>query len=61
MSLRFTMRALYESSSTVVTANKTYTTVNILLNNKDYTIKVRVKNQYDLWSDWASKVVVYRT
>ena len=34
---------LYGVKPTVVTANKTYSTVNILPNNKDYTIKVRVK------------------
>ena len=28
---------------------------NALADNTSYTAKVRIKNQYDLWSDWASK------
>lgn len=41
----------------VISTSKSYTCVIALENNSTYTVHVRVKNQYNLWSEWASKTI----
>lgn len=40
---------------TVVTAVQSYTVESPLLNNKQYTVQVSIKNKYDMWSNWSAK------
>ncbi|WP_141722910.1 hypothetical protein [Cellulosilyticum sp. I15G10I2] len=40
---------------TQIGANKSYKTINNLANNTTYIVKVRIKNSWDLWSDYATK------
>ena len=40
----------------VISSEKQYTTSIALDNNSTYTLLLRIKNQYNLWSDWVSKV-----
>ena len=47
--------SVIETSGTVTGTVKQYTATQILSNNNMYTIKCRIKNQYDLWSDYAVK------
>lgn len=47
--------SVIETSGTVTSTAKSYTTTQILSNNNIYTLKLRIKNQYDLWSDYAIK------
>lgn len=47
--------SVIETSGTVTGTVKQYTATQILSNNNAYTLKLRVKNQYDLWSDYAVK------
>lgn len=41
----------------VVSTDKFFQPVTNLTNNQDYLIKVRVKNQFNLWSDYAEKTI----
>lgn len=41
----------------VVSADKFFQPATNLANNQDYIIKVRVKNQFNLWSDYAEKTI----
>ena len=45
---------VWDSGEVASTAGQVQVGVN-LADNTSYTAKVRIKNQYDLWSDWASK------
>lgn len=47
--------SVIETSGTVTSTTKSYTATQILSNNNTYTLKLRIKNQYDLWSDYAIK------
>lgn len=44
------------STGEVISLDKQYTSTIALDNNSNYTLLLRVKNQYNLWSEWASKV-----
>lgn len=44
----------WDSGEVASTSDQVQVGIN-LADNTSYTAKVRVKNQYDLWSDWASK------
>ena len=46
---------VWDSGEVASTAGQVQVGVN-LADNTSYTAKVRIKNQYDLWSDWASKI-----
>jgi len=45
---------VWDSGEVASTVGQVQVGVN-LADNTSYTAKVRIKNQYDLWSDWASK------
>lgn len=45
------------STGEVISTDKQYTSTVALDNNRNYTLLVRVKNQYNLWSAWVSKVI----
>lgn len=47
--------SVIETSGTVTSTATSYTATQILSNNNTYTLKLRIKNQYDLWSDYAIK------
>lgn len=47
--------SVIETSGTVTGTVKQYKATQILSNNNTYAIKCRIKNQYDLWSDYAIK------
>lgn len=46
---------VYTESKTVNSTNKSYTMTTSLLDNQIYTVRVRIKNKYEMWSDWAEK------
>ena len=45
------------STGEVISTDKQYTSTVALDNNSNYTLLLRVKNQYNLWSAWVSKVI----
>lgn len=45
------------STGEVISTDKQYTSTVALDNNSNYTLLVRVKNQYNLWSAWVSKAI----
>lgn len=45
-----------ESSGEVISSATQYASTIALENSSTYTVLLRIKNQYNLWSDWVSKV-----
>lgn len=45
-----------ETSGEVISASTQYASTIALENSSTYTVLLRIKNQYNLWSDWVSKV-----
>ena len=48
---------LIEDSGDVLGNAGTYTVTTTLSNHTDYVVKVRVKNQFSLWSQWSEKTI----
>lgn len=46
---------VYTESKTVNSTEKSYTMTTALQNNEDYTVRVRIKNKFEMWSDWSEK------
>ncbi len=46
---------VYTESKTVNSSEKSYTMTTALQNNEDYTVRVRIKNKFEMWSDWSEK------
>lgn len=46
-----------EGTAEVIGTDKTYTTQTALSNNTKFIVKVKVKNQFNLWSDFANKEI----
>lgn len=46
-----------EGTEEVIGTNKSYTTETALSNNTNFIVKVKVKNQFNLWSDFAIKEI----
>lgn len=47
--------AVHTESKTVNSSEKSYTMTTALENNKDYTVRVRIKNKFEMWSEWSEK------
>lgn len=46
---------VHTESKTVNSSEKNYTMSTALENNKDYTVRVRIKNKFEMWSEWSEK------
>lgn len=53
----FKNNILVEDSGQMTSVLTKYTAVEIMDNNTDYVIKIRIKNQYNLWSEYSEKKV----
>lgn len=49
--------SVYYDSGEIIATTKEHKITKNLANNKTYIVKIRVKNSFNIWSDWAEKTI----